>query len=211
MRAAEFQLPWGKDPRSRVAYGVPYESLSLEKKMHTGSKVGLLSWMVVVGLTVSGLVLTGCSSSTPAPSGTQAGHDDHDHDHDHAHHDHHDHELGPNGGHILELAHGLHAEWLHDDETGKITFIILGEDAKTDAPIAAEKLTLDSTFEGTKRSFEIPAVGDAVDGKHARFESSNFELLAALTSAEKVDNVLMVPIEGETVKVTIEHHDHHHH
>ncbi len=164
-------------------------------------------WAVPMLMT-AGLLLAGCTqqgADAPAkPSGTQAAHDDH------AHH-HHDHDEGPNGGHLIELKGGLHAEWLHDDEKRTVTFIILGEDSKTEHPIAADKLTVNSSFEGAKRTFEIPAVGEATDGKNARFETSNVELQGALTSAEKFENTLVIPWDGESIQVTIEHHDHHHH
>ena len=97
-------------------------------------------WSVSVGtglLAVIGFA-AGCSLESTPKGGSKAGQksgdkDDHDHDHDHDGHDHHDHDHahmhGPNGGPVLELGdEEYHAEWLHDDESGKVTVVLQPRD-----------------------------------------------------------------------------------
>src|SRR5688572_7448179 len=119
-----------------------------------------MTFMRTLGLLLIPLALiwiVGCSKrisgDPPAlPPGTEHGHDDHDH-HEHAH-------LGPNGGHLLELGNEqFHAEWTHDDDSGKLTVYILDAAGKELVPIAAEKVTIEKNLAGKTVTYDLLPVG----------------------------------------------------
>jgi hypothetical protein len=136
--------------------------------------------------------------------------------HDHAGHDHgHAHDLGPNGGHLLELGdEQFHAEWVHEDESGKLTVFILDAAGKELVPIAAEKLVLEKTIGDRTDKYELLAVdrqGEAP--KSARFEIVDKALLAALQLVgQGVEASLTVDVNGQPFTVKFpKHEDHDHH
>jgi hypothetical protein len=151
------------------------------------------------------------STDSPIPPGsaqpTTDAHDHSDHAHDHAAH-------GPHGGHLLELGGGqYHAEWTHDDladqENAKqVTVYILGEDAKTETPIAAESITINVSGGKEPMQYELKAV-NAQDGKASQFSIEDPALIVALGMAgEGVEARLNVSIDGTPYNAAIEH-DHH--
>jgi hypothetical protein len=166
-----------------------------------------------------GAATLGCGKSDNTAGGPGTGaspaddHADHDHDHAHEHAAH-----GPHGGHLIEIASGkYHAEWTHDDpsenENAKnVTIYILGEDAKTEHPIAAETVTINVAVEGKDpKQYELAAV-NATDGKASEFTLDDPALIVDLGMAgEGVTARLNVEIDGEPHSAEMEHdHEHHH-
>lgn len=177
------------------------------------SLTGLLLAAAFCGF--SATMSIGCNTSTPPAA------DDHDHDHDHDDHDHdehagHDHgEIGPNGGHIVELEGApYHLEWVHDegkpaaDVEKVITFYILDGDAKKEAPIAAEALTIKLTTGGETK--EVAAKAERAEGAEttAKFVLTD-PLAATILTSEEVDAIVTFDVDGKEAKGKIE--DHHHH
>jgi hypothetical protein len=154
------------------------------------------------------ILFAGCGGAT-----SQSGKPESGGHHDHAHAD-----IGPNGGHLLELGDGeYHAEWLHDDQTGKITVIILDEKPKEEVPIPVEKVVIEVAIGEARKSYDLPAVNLSQDAvpKASRFEAIDEELLVALKVGEGVIATLTVDIGPRQYMARIEHHEHdahgHHH
>jgi hypothetical protein len=157
---------------------------------------------------VTVLWLAGCTGGSSTTGGTpKTGDHDHahDHDHEHAHH-------GPHGGHLMEIGEEeYHAEWTHD-ESGKVTFYILGPEAKKEVPVAAEQITIDvKVGDHAPQQFQLAAVNPQ-DGKSAIFETVNQQLVGVLETlkSESVVATLHVPINGKTYDQRIQEHDHGH-
>jgi hypothetical protein len=156
---------------------------------------------------------TGCGSKPKPPAVVgPAAHDHSGHDHGH----HHEHATGPNGGHIVELGEEqYHAEWLHDDATGKVTIILLDGEMKKEVPTAAEAATITVTIgDGEPKVYSLPAVvaaEPATEGSGtSRFELIEPALITALTIGEGATAVLSIEIEGQPYSAKIEHHAHDH-
>src|SRR3954453_3788032 len=121
------------------------------------------STALIVGMIVlAASCLGGCTQSANNSGGKAGNSEAHDHDHDHAHH-------GPHHGHLMELGEEeYHAEWTHD-ETGKVTFYILGSDAKKEVPIAAGEITIDVKIgDNPPKTYKLEAV-NPTEGKSAAF------------------------------------------
>lgn len=163
------------------------------------------------------LLLGGCSagSSDVTPPTPADSHDDHGHDHGHSHGHGHDHEsLGPNGGHVLAFGdEEFHAEWIHDDESGKLTVILLDKDAKQEITTSAESVTIEVKIgDSPSREYVLPAlVGEAPDAGNSRFEVTKPPLITALKIGEGVEVTMHVELDGKPFSAKIEHHDHSHH
>jgi hypothetical protein len=114
---------------------------------------------------------------------------------------------------VIEFDHGnYHAEWVHDDDTGKLTVYILDGSAKQVAPIAADSITIEKKIGDKAETYQLPAM-DRGEGKteSGRFEITDKPLIEALKSAGKgVDATLTVEIAGEKLTGKIVHHDHDH-
>jgi hypothetical protein len=115
------------------------------------------------------LALAGCNTSAPpadpgtATSGdSHAGHDDEAHAHDHG--------AGPHDGTIGEFGGGKHIEFIADHAKQEATVYILGGDAKSPAPIKADKLVL--TLEG-EPAVQVDLAAKPLEGE-AEGESSRF-------------------------------------
>jgi hypothetical protein len=162
-------------------------------------------------------VVWGCG---PAPTETAHEHSDGTHaaaghaghDHDHGDHDHES--LGPHEGHVLELGEEqYHAEWLHDDETGKVTVILLDSEIEEEVGTTAESVTISVAIgQSDQRQYVLPAVNrsDEDPPKASRFELVEPALITALQIGEGVEAVLQVEIDGQTFSATIEHEAHGH-
>ncbi len=151
-------------------------------------------------------MVTGCgdsatrsATSTPETStsvdddqgGDQA--DEHD---DHAGHQHAAH--GPNGGHLVELSGGSHAEWTHDDKTSLVTVHV--ED-----PSSVSLVRVDVTIDGEVTVYEFEKA--EVDGKVC-YQSVSPELLTAIKMGEVVSTQLVIIQEDGQRAGRIEHHAH---
>lgn len=177
--------------------------------------------------------LAGCGggdTSTGGGSSATSAHDDHGHDHGdgHAHDDHgsgekahdhaHDHAAhGPHGGHIIELGEEeYHAEWKHDDESGKVTFYILDAEMKKEVPITASELVIETKVGENGKEYKLAAVNPSEDfvPKASQFELEDKGLIVVLQAAghEGTEATLKVQINDKPYSAKIEHwgHDHKH-
>lgn len=136
--------------------------------------------------------------------------DGHDHGHSHA--------KTPHGGHLIELINKetggkeeFHAEWKHDDDSGKVTIYILDATATEDYAIAADEISIEVTFKGKKpSSYYLAAVNRNQDDppKTAQFELVDQELRTSLNIVGKeVKATLAVEIDGKQYEGIFEHHD----
>jgi hypothetical protein len=172
--------------------------------------------LFAAAIVLTAIGLSACNSSSPSPPTTLPAHvEDHD-GHDHAHgHDHGHADEGPNGGHLIELGtEEYHAEWLHDDESGKLTVFILGGSAKEPVPLSAKSIVIEKKIGEKAEKYEIPAAGRTDNtGKGAQFELVDKPLVEALKMAgqQGVEAKLIVDIEGKTFEGKFEHHEHGHH
>lgn len=127
-------------------------------------------------------------------------------------HDHH-HEHGPNGGHILELGE-YHGEIAVTD--GRVlTLFVLGEDAKTPAPVA--DATAKALLKVGSETKEIPLASSPLegetDGKSSRFAAAADALPAEIVDIEGVDGEIILIVGGKEHKASASHdhgHDHDH-
>src|SRR5690606_5075232 len=170
----------------------------------------LLLLVVIAGLAVS---FSGCPVKKGG-SGTGSGNNEQPE----AEHHGHSHDEGPSGGHVIPLGdEEYHVEWLHDDEEGLLTFIVLDSTMENEVPIDAENIVVDLTLEneaGEKQTQKvlIPAVGRTEENqKSARFELADKAAMYNITENEKVDAVLHVTIGGKEYSAPIEHDAHHGH
>jgi len=183
-------------------------------------KTELRTILPVAILCLYTLTFVGCtkeSSSTasaPPTSGQEDGHDhdddDHDHDdheghdqddHEHDDHDHegHDHPAhGPNGGHMVNLSGGAHAEWAHDDEKDLLTVY-------AEKPEAVTKVTMKTTIEGNETIYEFEK--QQLDGKTV-YQLVSPELLTAVKMGKGVDTKLLISTEAGESTGQVEHHAH---
>jgi hypothetical protein len=147
--------------------------------------------------------LIGCNPA--ANKGPTAGGKPDEHAHEHAHH-------GPHGGHMMEIGEEeFHAEWTHDDATGKVTFYILDAEAKKEVPIQADDLTIEVKIGNNEpATYTLPAVNPQ-DGKSAVFETTNQNLEGALAAlSERVTaKIKKLTIGDKTFEnLNIEEHKH---
>jgi hypothetical protein len=155
----------------------------------------------------------GCGEG-PAGGSAEKGADEHGHD-EHAHD-----EEGPHGGHIIELgAQKHHAELTHDEESHKVGVYILGEDAKTAAPIEAKSVMINVSADGVPSQFELPAVpqADQSGGQTSYFEIVSeplCKIVCGESEAKSTQARLSLNIDGKPYVGLIEtaphEHDHDH-
>lgn len=153
---------------------------------------------------------SGCGTR-PAASPASAAHVSDAAGHDEAGHDHA--ELGPHGGHLIELGDdAYHAEILHDDHTHAVSIYLLDGKAENTVAIEAPELTIEVKADGDSRRYSLAAVDlGQGDGSHTFcFESVDKDLCHALDE-EDSQSVLSVDIEGQSFTGSIVHvHDHDH-
>ena len=155
------------------------------------------------------LAMIGCG---PQPAGNKTDEHGHDHDHDHGH-DHAAH--GPHEGHVLELGEEeYHAEWTHDDDSGKVTVYLFDHEIKQPAPTTAETVVIKVKVGETEKEYLLEAI-DRTTGEMptaTQFELVDKTLGTALIT-EGTDATLAVEIGGKPYTAKIEHEDHddHHH
>ena len=129
------------------------------------------SLSTLVGLLAMCLVgLTGCgksNTSAPTVANKTTAHT-HSHGHGHAH--------GPHGGHIVELDNwDYHVELTNDPDLHLVGVYLLGDDAKTAAPIQADSVMIKASVDGQETSYTLPAVAQPGE---AEGKSSHFELVS---------------------------------
>ncbi len=152
-------------------------------------------------------VTVGCGSS-PTPTTPTAAHDhDHDdhegHDHDehegHDDHEGHDHpEHGPNGGHMVELGGGAHAEWSHDDDKELVTVF----------PENAAKVTsveMKTTIQGKTTVYPFVKADDA---GMTIYTLTSPELLTSIKMGDAVSTELVITTADGESTGKVAHHAH---
>jgi hypothetical protein len=156
------------------------------------------------------LVALGCGSQ-PAPD-PAPGANSHTDAHDHSQCAHNHEELGPNGGHVLMLGEEqYHAEWVHDDEAGKVTVILLDAEAKEEVNTTAEAVTIDvKVLDAEPRQYSLAATNRNEEDppRASRFELTEPALITAMKIGEGVEAVLNVEIDGQPFSASIEHEAH---
>lgn len=176
----------------------------------------------IAGICLMAVWLLGCSppptSSTANGTSASSGGGDHGHSHDGHSHDGHNHahghshaDTGPNGGHIIELGEEeYHAEWVHDDESGKLTVFILDKDVKQPVPIPAGTISIVKKIGDDAQVYELAAVDPQGDpAKASKFEITDKPLIEALkTAGEGVEATLNIKIDDKPYSAKIEHHQH---
>jgi len=166
--------------------------------------------LAIISSTSVWILASGCQPAAPtvmkANTSASSSHEHDDHGHDHSHDHSHDH--GPNGGHLVDLTPSkLHAEWAHDDDTGKIT-LYFSDSIKAGKKIESAKIELNVAGQESK-TYDF-----TVTDKQT-FELESVELLTAieLCSGEadsKVSAKLIVSVDGNAESAPIVHHDHGH-
>ncbi len=152
--------------------------------------------LAIAILSIVGLV--GCQPPSAKPANKTDAGDAHSHDHE-AH--------GPNGGHMIHLEpSGSHAEWTHDDESGKLA-IHLEEVEEFGKKIDSVKVELEVQGE-PKKTYDFVSFDKGI------YELISSELLTAIEIGSgdkaKVSAKLIVSIDGQEQTASLEHHDHHH-
>lgn len=147
------------------------------------------------------VVLIGCQPpETKQAKRPPTDNDSHAHSHDHDDH-------GPHGGHLIHLEpSGSHAEWTHDDDSGKLA-IHVEEIVEFGKKIDSVKVELEIKGE-PKKSYDFAAAGKGV------YELVSPELLTAIEvgsgAKEKVSVKLVLSIDGKEDTASLEHHEHSH-
>ena len=118
----------------------------------------------------------GCDQGTPTPpvpaTNTQS-HAGHDHGHDHS-------AAGPHDGALIGLGgEAFHLEWLHNDESGKLTFFLLDVLAKSDVATSAANITITTTLKEETVTVNIASV-DPTAAEHNQFQIIDKDLLQRL-------------------------------
>jgi len=108
----------------------------------------------------------------PAPATNTQNPDSHDHGHDHS-------AAGPHDGALIGLGgEAFHLEWLHD-ESGKLTFFLLDDHAKSDVTTTAANITITTTLKEETVTVKIPSV-DPTAAEHNQFQITDAVLLQRL-------------------------------
>lgn len=145
----------------------------------------------------------------PEKKDEHEGHKDGD-EHGHQHPAH-----GPNGGHIADLyladskKVAYHAEWLYDDESGKVTVVLFEPESNKEVGTDAEELSLDVTSEGKTVSHKLKSANrtDGDKPKATRFELIDQPLVTYLSN-DVLDAMIRVEIEGKEAKGKLVQHKH---
>jgi hypothetical protein len=164
-------------------------------------------------LCVYTVAFTGCGETTAPTPPPAADQHDHEHEHDHEHADGHDeHEAhgedshaghdhpahGPNGGHMVELSGGAHAEWTHDDDKDLLTVFV--ED-----PAAVTKVEMKTSVGGKETAYSFEK--QEADGQ-ITYQLVSPELLTAIKMGELVEaNLIITTADGE-ITGKVQHHSH---
>ena len=138
--------------------------------------------------------VAGCGVSVePAPSDTPTQSKQHSDDHDHSGHDHsgHDHGAGPHDGTLADWGGGkYHVEFTVDHDKKEVTVYVLGGDAKTPMPIAAEAIQL--TIKDSMMQVELMAAAQEGDseGSASRFVGNHESLAVVKEYAGTITGVI---------------------
>lgn len=160
------------------------------------------------------LSLLGCEASPQRDSKTTSktkteghshAHGDADHDHDHGHsHDH-----PPHDGTLFDWGGGAyHVEFTVDHDKQEATIYVLGSDAKSPAPVKAEKLMLAINDPTTELELSPSPLDGEKDGMCSRFVGKHETLGIVREFAGTVSGVVEgTPYSGDFKEAA---HDHKH-
>jgi hypothetical protein len=159
---------------------------------------------------VAATMFSGCGTASVDKEHASKGHHEGDgHGHTAEAHS----EIGPHGGHLIELGsnEAFHAELLHDDTTHRVTVYILDGKAKADVPIPQPELVVNIVSAGNPKQFKLMAAPLATELRDTAscFQLENEELCTALDATD-CKGRLAVNIDGKQYVGEIQHHDHDH-
>jgi len=169
--------------------------------------------MTIVAVLLVGVWFTGCDSSPKTADKKKEASSGKADDHGHDHHDHAAH--GPHGGHIIELGHEeYHAEWTHDDDSGKVTVYVLDSEMKNEVKIESTEISISTKIGDAEKDYALAAEGaDESDPPQAsRFSIEDKGLVVALEAAGKAGTsaTLKLTIKGKEFAEPIKHEAHDH-
>jgi len=152
-------------------------------------------------LALSGvLAASGCGTEAPKPKAEEKHAEKGKAEAPHA-------EVGPHGGSLIELGkEEFHAELVHDEKAGEVTFYILDGAAKKTVPIEATEVLVNLKHDGKGEQFKVaakPAAGDP-PGKSSCFFSADKELAGDLDHAG-AEPQLVLTIDGKQFRGAIGH------
>lgn len=121
--------------------------------------------IVLAALLVAGCTPAAPPSATPAATPPAAKSEGHDHGN------------GPHGGTVADWGGGkYHAEFTVDHDKKEATVYVLGGDAKTPAPIKAEKITLSINDPAFQADLKAAPLDGEKDGMSSRFVGNHDNL-----------------------------------
>ncbi len=167
------------------------------------------TWLSVVVFAFASLIgCSGCDTNPPAPVKPAAGNGaDPGHSHD---------AKGPHSGKVMAIGNEeYHAEFVHEDASGKVTVYLLDKDIKVhkDASSAAEVIIIEGKTGTETKIYELAAVNrTAGDMPTAhQFEVVDKELIGLLSALGGTNKgTLKVNIGGKDFAQNISFDDHGH-
>lgn len=168
------------------------------------------TWLAFSFATLLAVGCGGCDSSTP-PAKKPAETEGHEHDHGHSHA-----AKGPHTGQVLAIgAEEYHAEFTHDDGSGKVTVYLLDKDIKVNPAAASpeETISIEVKTKAETKKYDLIAVGRGEGDKPlaSQFEVVDKELLGFLeTLGGDVSATLNVKIGDKQFNQPINFDDHGH-
>jgi hypothetical protein len=148
---------------------------------------------ICVALVVCGLSM-GCSKGEPKPAAKQGA------EKTTGESDAHPHGNGPNGGVVFDFGK-YHAEFTVDHGAQEVTVLVLGEDAKTPASVAATELILNIKEKKTKEGKVVAPMTvtlspvDALDGKASKFVGKD----AGIGNVADFEGMVSGQVDGKPV------------
>jgi hypothetical protein len=162
------------------------------------------TWSIVLGMAAG--LLAGCEPKGEFKTAQQikegkqaAGQPVHDGEHEHSE--------GPHGGAIVELGgEEYHGEVVIYGKMNTITVYVLGKDAKTAAPIAAEEVTVVTEENAQLKLKAAPQEGED-GGKASKFELTEESSVGPIVKAGYLHGALQLAIDGKPYRGNIDWHD----
>ncbi|WP_425615303.1 hypothetical protein NA78x_005218 [Anatilimnocola sp. NA78] len=167
------------------------------------------TWLALFLFTLAALCGTGCKKGDEGPKikPAETGHEEHSHSHS---------AKGPHTGKVLAIgAEEYHAEFTHDDGSGKVAVYLLDKDIKVNPAAASpdETISIEVTAKGETKKYDLAAV-DRTTGDMplaTQFEVVDKELLGFLeTLGGETTATLNVKIGDKQFNQKIDFDDHGH-
>ncbi|QDU30237.1 hypothetical protein ETAA8_53560 [Anatilimnocola aggregata] len=165
------------------------------------------TWLALFVFSLAAIGCGGCTPSAPPPKPAETGHEDHGHSHS---------AKGPHTGKVLAIgAEEYHAEFTHDDGSGKVTVYLLDKNIKVDPAAASpdETISIEVKSKGETKKYDLAAVDRTAGDKPmaSQFEVVDKELLGYLeTLGGDVSATLNVKIGDKPFAQKIDFEDHGH-